>query len=191
MDEITPTQMPWISEGYRVFAHEGPLGLKVERLARQVNKNKSSFYHHFADLEVFTNFLLKYHLLRADIIAEKESQCTHMEALIEVLVAHKLDLLFNRQLRIHRQNKDFATCFEQTNQHVGNAILGIWASMLGLTENSYLAALVLKLSLENFYLQITEETLNQEWLSAYFQQLQEMVKEFKKMGDFVPFNGGL
>ncbi|OJJ17210.1 TetR family transcriptional regulator [marine bacterium AO1-C] len=190
MNEITSTQMPWISEGYRVFAHEGPVGLKVERLARSVNKNKSSFYHHFADLEVFTNFLLKYHLLRADIIAEKESQCTNVEELIEVLVAHKLDLLFNRQLRIHRQNKDFANCFEETNQHVANAILGVWANMLGLTENSYLAALVLKLSMENFYLQITEETLNPTWLSGYFKQLQEMVKEFKKMGDFVPFHNG-
>lgn len=191
MNKITPNQMPWISEGYQVFAQEGPTGLKVERLARSIGKNKSSFYHHFADLEVFTTFLLEHHLLRAEIIAEKESQCAHMEELIEVLVEHKIDLLFNRQLRIHRQNQEFAACFQQTNQHVAESILGIWAQMLELTENSYLAALVLKLSLENFYLQITEETLNREWLLAYFQQLREMVREFKKMGDFAPLNNHL
>ena len=191
MNEITPTQMPWVVEGYRVFAYEGPAGLKVERLARNISKNKSSFYHHFADLEVFTGFLLRYHLLRTDIIVDKESKCTHIDELIEVIVDHKLDLLFNRQLRVHRQNQDFEDCFEKTNQRTATAILGLWANMLGLTENSYLAALVLKLSMENFYLQITEETLDQDWLSGYFKQLQEMVREFKKMGSLAAFNNGL
>jgi AcrR family transcriptional regulator len=45
-------KQPWINHGYRTFAYEGPTGLKVERLARQVGKSKSSFYHLFADLDI-------------------------------------------------------------------------------------------------------------------------------------------
>ncbi|MEM7514864.1 MAG: TetR/AcrR family transcriptional regulator, partial [Bacteroidota bacterium] len=52
---------PWLKAGYDIFSQEGPGGLKVERLARIVGKSKSSFYHHFADLEIYTSFLLEYH----------------------------------------------------------------------------------------------------------------------------------
>ena len=51
-------KLPWILCGYNIFSKEGPKGLKIEVIARQVSKNKSSFYHHFADLEVFTEILL-------------------------------------------------------------------------------------------------------------------------------------
>ncbi len=51
----------WINAGYQIFAYEGPNGLKVERLAKAVGKNKSSFYHLFGDLEIFIDHLLKHH----------------------------------------------------------------------------------------------------------------------------------
>ncbi len=40
--------------------------------------------------------------------------------------------------------------------------------------------MVLMLTMENFYLQITEETLTYEWLENYIFQLQNMVQAFKK-----------
>jgi hypothetical protein len=66
----------WIEKGYKIFAYEGPMGLKIERLAKIVGKNKSCFYHLFADLQVFTSVLLDYHLQQAKIVALKESACT-------------------------------------------------------------------------------------------------------------------
>ncbi|MEZ4687033.1 MAG: hypothetical protein R3B47_13480 [Bacteroidia bacterium] len=45
----------------------------MERLARDIGKSKSSFYHHFADLEVFTALLLNQHLEQAKVMAEKEA----------------------------------------------------------------------------------------------------------------------
>lgn len=177
--EISDKQLPWIKEGYFTFAKEGPIGLKVERLARAVAKNKSSFYHYFADLEIFKEYLLNYHLKRAREVAIIESQSKDINELIEVIVAHKEDLLFNRQLRVYRENPAFMKCLEETNEIFGQAIMGVWAQGLGLEYNSYLAALVLKLSIENFYLQITEETLNVPWLQNYFQEIREMVQAFK------------
>ncbi|MEQ8238154.1 MAG: TetR/AcrR family transcriptional regulator [Cyclobacteriaceae bacterium] len=173
-------QLTWIEQGYSIFASEGPFGLKVERIAKLVGKNKSSFYHYFADMEIFTSRLLKLHINQAKIIAEKESKTQSQEELIEILVTHKIDLLFNRQLRIHRENPSFETCFCQVNEITIPAIMGVWAELIGLQENTYLAKLVLNLSLENFYLQITEETLNQQWLHDYFEKLKQLVRAFKQ-----------
>ena len=174
-------KLEWILYGYELFSENGPSGLKVEVLARRVNKSKSSFYHHFADLELFTELLLEYHIERAKIIADKEGLCKNVVPdLLNILLESKQDLLFNRQLRIHRNNNQFKNCFQKTSQEVGQAILGIWAEMLGLRDNSSLANMVLNLSIENFYLQITEQSMTYEWLLSFVIELQTMVKEFQK-----------
>lgn len=184
-----PTQHPWIEKGYHTFAYEGPLGLKVERLAREIGKNKSSFYHHFADLEVFIQLLLKHHLEQAHIMAQKEAASTNQEELVTALVEHKIDLLFNRQLRVHRQNPDFEACFCQVTDLTVPAFMPIWSKILGLEGQTHLAGLVLQLSLENFYLQITDETLNPDWINQYIGQLKTLTQEFKKTGQYKPIDG--
>lgn len=172
---------PWIIIGYELFAKEGPTGLKIETIAKKVNKSKSSFYHHFANREIFIDYLLTYHLKRTKIIAEKESLCKNVvPELCQVIVEFKQDLLFNRQLRIHRNNPQFRECFEKGAKEVSGAILGIWATALGLDGNAHLAQLVLNLSMENFYLQITEESLTYDWLVSYFNELKTMVNTFKR-----------
>lgn len=178
---MTSLTQPWIQAGYELFAEEGPTGLKVERLARQVGKSKSSFYHHFADLEVFIEFLLAFHMDRSREIADRERQCNNViPELLEVILAVKQDLFFSRQLRIHRHIPKFKACFEASSHEVGDAIIGIWAKELGLKGNSHLALMVLNLSLENFYLQITPQSLTYEWLEEYVRGLKQMVQAFKQ-----------
>lgn len=178
---INDKKLPWILSAYSLFATEGPSGLKIEVLARQVNKSKSSFYHHFADLEVFTEVLLQYHLERSTAIAVRERQCEKLDPdLLQLLVEVKEDLLFNRQLRVNRRIPIYKACFEKASQEVGAAILPIWAEFLGLADNPHLAQIVLNQSLENFYLQITQETMTYDWLLNFMNELRLMVKEFKK-----------
>ena len=173
-------KFPWILVGYNIFSKEGLTGLKVEVIARKVGKSKSSFYHHFADMDIFMEALLNYHLERAIVIAEMEKSCKQVVPdLLNVLIEVKEDLLFNRQLRINRQIPAFKMCFERSSTVVGEAILGIWAEMLGLRDNSHLAQIVLNLSLENFYLQITEDTLTYDWLLNYVNDLKKMVNAFQ------------
>ncbi len=188
---MNKAQILWVQKGYQIFAWEGPLGLKVERLAKAVGKSKSSFYHFFADLDIFTDFLLKYHLEQSKVVADKEAQCTTLEGLIEVLVEHKIDLLFSRQLRIHRENPAFAECFTKINEISLPAIIPLWSDIIGLADNSYLSGLVLQLSLENFFLQITDETLNPDWLHHYFKNIKDLVRQFKKTGKVPLLDGSV
>ena len=176
----TESTQAWIEAGYELFAAAGPHGLRVEVLARRVGKSKSSFYHHFADLECFAELLLARHHGRALAIADRERQCANVVPdLLNVLLDVKPDLLFNRQLRIHRANKNYEACFEKSSRHVAEALLPVWADMLGLGGNSGLARMVLNLSIENFYLQITDETLTYDWLLAYVNELRGMAREFQ------------
>jgi len=184
-------EKPWLEKGYRFFAYEGPSGLKIERLSKEVGKHKSSFYHLFADLEVFTERLLMHHLHQAKVIAPKELNSKNEVELIAVILEHKIDLLFSRQLRIHRENKAFEKCFNQTNLIAISAILPVWKKIIGLTENTSLAQMVLNLSLENFYLQITDETLNESWLLAYFANIRQMVTNFRQAQNTIEIDGSV
>ncbi|GAB4420779.1 MAG: hypothetical protein OHK0039_34810 [Bacteroidia bacterium] len=177
MDSII---QPWITAGYRRFALEGPTGLKVEVLARDVHKSKSSFYHHFADLEVFTSLLLDHHLAQTRIIATRERQCkTLVPELLHLLLEYKIDLFFSRQLRIHRNLPTYKACFVRANEEIGDAFLDVWAGAIGLEGKTALARHVLSLVLENFYLQLTPETLSYEWLLTYFADIRHLVDGLK------------
>ena len=170
----------WLETGYHWFATDGLSGLKIEKLSREVGKNKSSFYHLFADLECFTERLLEVHLIRAKIISEKESGANNEAELISIILDHKLDLLFNRQLRFHRDKKEFKNCINRINQFSIQGLIPVWGKVISLSDNNALAQMVLHLSLENFYLQITIENLNESWLKAYFDNIRQMVLLFKQ-----------
>ena len=73
---ISKNKLPWLEIGYSIFSAEGPKGLRVEVIARAMGKSKSSFYHHFGDLEGFVNTLLNYHEERGNIIAKRAQACT-------------------------------------------------------------------------------------------------------------------
>jgi AcrR family transcriptional regulator len=179
----------WLENGYRTFAVEGPKQLRVERLAREVGKSKSSFYHHYADMEVFISNLLSTHLEQINKVAQKEASCESLEELIDVIVEHKYDLLFNRQLRIHRENSDYIKCYEKANEMTIESIQAIWAGFLGLTQQTYLARMVLVLVLENFFLQISEQNLTKEWLTRYFEEIKNMIAAFKKNPNLLKVDG--
>jgi len=181
----------WINVGYQMFAYNGLKELKVEPLAKKVNKNKSSFYHLFADLEVFMERLLDFHLKKAKIIAEKEAKAKTESELILVIIEHKIDLLFSRQLRIYRENPNFEKCFNKTNEISIPALLPVWKNIITLSENNALAQMVLHLSLENFYLQITDEILNEDWLKNYFKSIRQMVLHFKHININTEMNGSV
>ncbi len=167
----------WVLGGYEVFALSGPAGLKIEPLSRKVGIGKSSFYHHFADQESFVDQLLKYHIGQSHIIAVKERNALNVDPdLIHVLVEHKMDLLFNRQLRINQNIQPFADCLGKSNKIVGDAFVTVWARDLSQPLSQKQMESVFALALENFFLQINADNLCYEWLATYFYKLKEITR---------------
>lgn len=169
----------WIKIGYEIFAINGQSRLKIEPLAKSVGKSKSSFYHHFADLELYMDFLLNYHIQQSKIIAKKEQNAQNIDPeLINILVEHKTDLLFNRQLRISQNIPSFAVALEQSNKIIGNAFVNTWVKDSNLQLTAKQIDGIFSLALENFFLQINIETLNYNWLSNYFKNLKTIANNF-------------
>ncbi|MDX1958650.1 MAG: hypothetical protein SFU98_08765 [Leptospiraceae bacterium] len=170
-------KIEWIKIGYENFANSGFNGLKVELLSKHLKKSKSSFYHHFIDLENFILHLTKYHLERCVILQKKEQGCKNIDPeLIEVLVEYKIDLLFNKQLRVNRDKYNFKTIIEESNLITGSTFIEIWSKDLDLNLREQQLQDAFSLVLENFFLQITFETLEYNWLSNYFSELKEKIK---------------
>lgn len=169
----------WIKNGYETFALVGLHGLKVEQLAKKVGKSKSSFYHYFADLELFEEELLKYYIQQAYVLDQKLQNAKNINPeLINILIAHKTDLLFSRQLRIHSERKIFAEASTKAKEIAGNSFILLWATDLNLKLSQKQLEGIFELALENFYLQINVENFNHEWLSKYFDYLRRIVENF-------------
>lgn len=176
---MTDNKDIWIKTGYELFALHGPNGLKIEPLAKKVGISKSSFYHHFADLELFVDHLLNNHIEQSYIIAEKEQKAQTIDPdLIKIIVEHKSDILFSRQLRINRDRKAFCEILLKSNEIVGNAFVLPWVRELNLKLSLKQLQSIFELALENFFLQITPENINHQWLSDYFSHLKKVIKNF-------------
>ena len=165
----------WIKTGYEIFALEGQSDIKIERLAKKVGISKSSFYHLFADVDLFIEILLKHHIKQSHIIADKEQRAKNIDPeLINVLLEHKIDLLFNRQLRINQHVKSFSETLCTSNKIIGDAFKTAWAKDMNLKLNEQQTEGIFSLALQNFYLQINADNINYDWLSTYFINLKKI-----------------
>lgn len=173
---LADTARPWIEAAYGIFAREGPAGLRIEYIARSIGKSKSSFYHHFADLAIFTDLLLEHHLERAADIARRMQLCRSVDPdMLDLLVSVQEDILFQRQLRIHRAVPAYRNCIVRAHVPIEEALLGLWSQALGLEGRIHLARAMLSLVVDNFYLRVTADTLDQAWLRGYLEEIRGMV----------------
>jgi AcrR family transcriptional regulator len=180
----------WIRTGYNLFAYKGIAGLKVEVLAKQVGISKSSFYHHFADLEIFVDSLLNHHIEQANVIALKKSTSKLVNPdVIDIILDHKTTYLFARQLRVNRQNDKFAHCIKISELVVGAAFIKVWKDDLPIGLPASLWEGIFSLVLEIFFLQITDDTLNHEWLVSYFSTMRTILIGLSKSADTLPLYG--
>jgi AcrR family transcriptional regulator len=170
----------WIKTGYATFAIHGEKGLNVEQLAKEVGISKSSFYHHFGDLENFMEKLLQLHLQQSRVIAEKEKMAQSINpGLIQILLEHRNDILFNRQLRINAHHPNYNHTLLISNQVIGKDFILLWLKDTKLPLNFRQAEGIFDLALENFFLQLNPENFTQKWLEAYFENLKRISSKFK------------
>ena len=169
---------PWIEIGHQTVADSGFGSLSVELISRVVGKNKSSFYHHFGDLEVIKAELLQHHLLNAKEFAKEIEQCECIVPdMINVFLLYKTDFFFHKQLRIERANPECKKCFEKVFELYETAVLEKWAEFLKLEKQPQLASTFLSFISENFLLQITLETYNYDWLQNYLGEVLVMLSQ--------------
>ena len=155
----TPKEV-WIKKGYEFYAFKGNESLKIEQLAKAVGISKSSFYHHFADLEYFFENLINFHFQRCSILAKKEENCLSLyPELINILVEHKTDLLFHRQLRVNRNDKIIEKALNKSTQILGDYAVMLWAKEINLKLTTAQLQGLFDIATDDFYMRINKENI--------------------------------
>ncbi|WP_194972585.1 TetR/AcrR family transcriptional regulator [Aquiflexum lacus] len=165
----------WIKKAYRIFALNGQEGLKIERLAKEVGKSKSSFYHHFADLDLFIDTLLEYHLDQLQVITEKENQAQSIDPdLINIFIEHKIDFLFYKQLLVNKHQEVYQKTLLKSNKVIEKVFEMNWVNDINPKLEKRQIDAILSLIVENFLLQNTVDNMNYDSLSEYFTNLKKI-----------------
>ncbi|MEM7548704.1 MAG: TetR/AcrR family transcriptional regulator [Bacteroidota bacterium] len=171
---------PWILSGHKIFAECGLSAITVEGLAREVGKNKSSFYHYFVDLEIFIDRLLDYHFERSMMILEEEKKCKAINPdLFEVLTKYKHDVLFHRQILMNRSIPEFEELYSKITDQGVNAILKIWNKELNFSSHSNTGRRLLRMGIENLFQSATLNNLTIIDLQNSFNELKEIAIELR------------
>lgn len=103
----------WLEHGYAHFAKVGPEHLSINQIGKEIGASRSSFYHHFGDLEFFIDELLAIHW---EICREfDKSGKKHCKKLIpdlyRELAKHPVSMQFHIQLFHHRNRPNFNYLF--------------------------------------------------------------------------------
>lgn len=171
----------WITKGYETFAENGLKGINIENISKSVGKSKSSFYHHFAELDLFIDLLLERHLQQSKFLSEEIGSCkTFDNQMINILLKYKTDILFNKNLRFQNQEK-FLRCIEKSTEIIEHNFLKIWSNYFNFKGNLAQTKVFIDLVQENFYLSITAENITSDYLKNYFFQLKNKVEKIQNV----------
>jgi len=171
----TESVQKWIEKGYEILAIEGPEGIQVERLARELNLNKSGFYHYFGDHDIFFSRLMEHHFfLNGKFCSETMSLGQFYPDYIYLLLRYKTTLGVQAQLRKRIKNKVYDEEFTKIKIRNDKAVIPLWASYLKIPENPVLAQELWDLMRDMFYMRFNYDTVN-------FESIQILVSKFRNM----------
>ncbi|WP_421765488.1 TetR/AcrR family transcriptional regulator [Ekhidna sp.] len=169
----------WIDAAYRRFALHGEAGLTVEAIARDLGKNKSSFYHYFGDLQVLTFEILTQHLQNSNEVGRKIKDAIALDPdVIHIIMDHKIDFLFHKQLKLG-DPLVYKEHYEKAYAYVKDPLVAKLSEGLGIKDKQLFSNALVGLVSDNFLLRIQETTLSIQWLRDYLEELQALIKHIK------------
>jgi AcrR family transcriptional regulator len=171
----------WLQTGYTVFAHEGPDGIQIERIARIMALNKSSFYHYFGTLEIFFEMLVKYHYNRIDVAIKDADEAENFDPdYLDTIVRHKVTFMVQMQLSRHKNNTMFSKAYSKVNEKIDQSVILLWNKHLGLTNNDDVSLLYLGFVRDTIFARISFENFNYHFLHELASEAKRIVEEIQK-----------
>ena len=168
----------WADAGYSLFAEEGLDGLQVERLARILQLNKSSFYHYFGDLEVYCAELLRLHEQKADIFYD---EIRHIKSIdpeyFQKVVEHKVTMMFQVQLYHTKSKPAYYNLAEMIDEKEGPILQHIWNEYLGFGDNADLAVRYFIIVRDMVYRRISLQNMTAEFLREIFTEAKTVMNQ--------------
>lgn len=103
----------WLECGYKHFALYGPKNLSVNKISREIDSSRASFYHYFGDTDIFIEELLAMHWQIIENFNKTGAEyCSNLYPdLYNFLANFTTELQFNLQLFHNRENPTFNYLF--------------------------------------------------------------------------------
>ena len=168
----------WTEQGYSLFAEEGLDGIQIERLARILQINKSSFYHYFGDMEVYCAELLRLHEQKADIFYD---EIRHIKTIdpeyFQKVVEHKVTMMFQVQLYHTKSKPAYYNLAEMIDEKEGPILQHVWNEYLGFDNNPDLAIRYFVIVRDMAYRRISLQNMTCEFLRKIFTEAKVVLSQ--------------
>lgn len=119
------TKEVWLKKGYEHFASRGPKSLSINKIAKEIDQTRTSFYYYFNDINDFINELIEMHVNIHDIYIERgKKKCKkYRPDLHKLLSEFPLNLKFHKQLFNYRSNPLYDFIYMQCNNKGADAFV--------------------------------------------------------------------
>lgn len=175
------TAAKWIETSYTLFAHDGPEGIHIEKIARILGLNKSGFYHYFGTLEIFYEFLIQHHFRKVDAAIKDAQEAQRLDPdYLDKIVKHKVTFMVQMQLTRHQNNVLFSKACLKVNQKIDQSIIQLWNEHLGLNDNDDLSLLFLGFVRDSFYARVSFENFNYNFLHTLASEAKRIIEEIQQ-----------
>ena len=155
----------WIEQGYKLLGAEGFDGIKVERLARLLNLNKSGFYHYFGDRQSYLEALVQYHIGLARSIAVEISGLRNIDPdLLYLIVKHKLFFLVESQLLVKGRHALNCRNIDEAGDIINKELLALWGNTQGVPGDMSVAYGYLNIIRHFIYARIDAKNISYDFL---------------------------
>lgn len=169
----------WIEAAYQRFAAHGEASLTVEAIARDIGKNKSSFYHYFGELQVLKSTILQLHLDASKAVGEEMAATEKLDPdVLNIILDHKKNFLFQKQLKL-AEGEAYKSYYDRAFEYVQTPLLGKLSEALGIEQKQLFSTALLNLVSDNFLLRIQESNLTLEWLRNYIEELRSLTRHIQ------------
>ena len=166
----------WIEAGYQRFAAHGESGLTVEAIARDLNRNKSSFYHYFGELQVLKSDILQLHLESSRKVGEEIAEAEKLDPdVLNIMLDYKTNFLFHKQLKL-AEGDAYKKYHDQAFGYVQEPLLEKLSEALNIENKQLFSTAFLNLVSDNFLLRIQESNLSLSWLRNYIEELRGLTR---------------
>lgn len=173
----------WLEAGYRHFAELGPELLSINKLSKELNSSRASFYHYFGDLDVFIDELLAMHWkIVLDFNQQGKSKCKQLfPDLYSQLAKYPVPLKFNIQLFRHRNSPAYNFLFIKTYESSAKEfILKLFCKEYNLIQpESELFNLWLTVG-ETWYSRLDMEDLSASTMQRHAEEIMDTVVQFAR-----------
>lgn len=138
MSDTENNRQLWLEKGYEHFALYGPKNLSINKLSKNIGLSRASFYHHFGDLNFFTENLLAKHWDIIEIFnSEGKKKCNQLlPDLYDLLSHYPIPLKFSLQLFHNRSNPHFNFLLIKSYEATAESfVLGLFADHFELPKS--------------------------------------------------------